>query len=113
MLIYIDVIEFQGEHIQRFYRNMAANFKAAYESRFTELHQEGRLNQQADPLFAVMMIFRFLFQYYMVETSFGVEDHFGFDSDAVAGKVQDLILHGLLNPSTSETTTTTPTSAEA
>ncbi|MBO1317298.1 TetR/AcrR family transcriptional regulator [Acanthopleuribacter pedis] len=99
MLIYIDVIEFQGTHIQRFYHNMAANFKNAFGDHFDRLRREGALHEDADPLFAVMMCFRFLFQYYLVETSFGVENHFGIESEEVGGKVSQLLLHGLLDPS--------------
>ncbi len=96
MLIYIDVIEFHGEHINRVYANMAANFRQAYQSRFDELSADQKLRKGADPLFAVMLTYRFFFHYFLVETSFGVADHFGFSSDAVIEKTQDLILHGLL-----------------
>ncbi len=96
MLIYIDVIEFKGEHIQRFYENMALRFKTAYGPRFAELEAQGRLNKGADLLFAVMLTFRFFFQYYLVETSFGVKDHFGFTSKEVTEKAKNLLLHGLL-----------------
>ena len=96
MLIYIDVIEFQGEHIQRFYRDMAERFKQAYSERFNELGEQGKLSEKADPLFAVMLTYRFFFHYFLVETTFGVEDHFGFTSEEVAAKAQQVILHGLL-----------------
>lgn len=98
MLIYIDVIEFQGTHIQRFYRNMADNFSQAFGDHFDRMRREGTIHEDADPLFAVMMCFRFLFQYYLVETSFGVENHFGIESEAVGAKVAQLMLHGLLDP---------------
>lgn len=96
MLIYIDVIEFHGEHINRVYRNMAANFRSAYQQRFDDLERQGELRQSADPLFAVMLTYRFFFHYFLVESSFGVADHFGFSSETVIEKTNDLILHGLL-----------------
>ena len=96
MLIYVDVIEFHGEHINRVYRNMAANFKAAYQERFDQLERDQVLRPQADPLFAVMLTYRFFFHYFLVESTFGVADHFGFSSDTVIAKTNDLILHGLL-----------------
>lgn len=95
-LIYVDVIEFHGEHIQRFYRGMADRFKKTYGPRFQALRDAGRLKPDADPLFAVMMTFRFFFHYFLVETSFGVEDHFGFGTQEVIRKAQQTILHGLL-----------------
>ncbi len=96
MLIYIDVIEFQGEHINRFYKNMATRFRTAYKDRFQQLVAEKRLNPEADPFFAVMMTFRFFFNYYLVETSFGVDNHFGYSGEEVISKAQETILHGLL-----------------
>lgn len=97
-LIYVDVIEFRGEHIQRFYRNMAERFQAVYGERFETMRAEGLLNDGADPLFAVMLTFRFFFHYFLVETSFGVEDHFGFSAEEVIDKAKHTILHGLLKP---------------
>ena len=97
-LIYVDVIEFRGEHIQRFYRSMAERFKRVYGSRFEVLAERGVLNEEADPFFAVMLTFRFFFHYFLVETSFGVEDHFGFGSKEVIAKARQLVLHGLLKP---------------
>ena len=98
MLIYIDVIEFRGEHIQRFYRDMAERFRSVFGERFEALRSEGRLNPNVDPLFAVMLTYRFFFQYFLVETSFGVKDHLGFSAEEVAAKAEDLVLHGLLSP---------------
>ena len=98
-LIYVDMIEFKGEHINRFYRNMAANFRKAYRKRFQELRDAGRFDQGADPYFAVMMTFRFFFQYYLVESSFGVANHFGFTSEEVIKKAEATILYGILNDS--------------
>jgi len=95
-LIYIDVIEFKGEHIHRFYANMADNFRRVYGPQFDAPQTRKRFHEKADPLFAVMMTFRFFFQYFLVETSFGVEDHFGYDDGKVMAKMKDLMLYGLL-----------------
>jgi len=97
-LIYVDVIEFKGEHIQRFYTSMAERFKATYGPSFEEMKRKGLFNPEADPLFAVMMTFRFFFNYFLVETSFGVLDHFGLNTNQVVEQARQLILHGLLAP---------------
>jgi len=97
-LIYVDVIEFRGEHIQRFYRNMAERFQQTYGEHFETMKAQGVFHADADPLFAVMLTFRFFFHYFLVETSFGVEDHFGFSSEQVISKAKQTILHGLLKP---------------
>lgn len=96
MLIYIDVIEFSGEHIKRFYADMAENFRRVFGPSFEA--NKHRFRPEADPLFAVMMTFRFFFQYFLVETSFGVADHFGLDKDAVRAKARELLMGGLLRP---------------
>ena len=41
LLIYLDVIEFQGEHIRAFYEGMAARFAAAYGPRFAQRQRSG------------------------------------------------------------------------
>ena len=98
LLIYIDVIEFNGEHIRRFYADMAENFRRVFGPGFADPERAESFNPGADPLFAVMMTFRFFFQYYLVESSFGVADHFGFTEEAVISKAKELILHGLMRP---------------
>ncbi|MDJ0838875.1 MAG: TetR/AcrR family transcriptional regulator [Acidobacteriota bacterium] len=102
MLIYIDVIEFQGEHIRRFYADMADNFRKVFGPGFEDPQRKRSFNPDADPLFAVMLTFRFFFQYFLVETSFGVDNHFGLDLKEVIAKAKQLLLHGLLKSSGEE-----------
>lgn len=110
LLIYIDVIEFQGEHVQRIYRQMVKVFRQVFEARFRALEAEGKLAPGADPLVAVMMVVRFFFQYFTVETCFGVEHHFGLDTETMVQKAKSLFLHGLLHgdPSLSPTPNADP-----
>jgi AcrR family transcriptional regulator len=76
MLIFIDVIEFRGEHIHSFYEAMPARFATAYEANFARKREAGRLGD-TDPLVAVMLATRWLFYYFTVEKCFGVPMHFG------------------------------------
>lgn len=94
-LIYVDILEFKGEHINRFYSRMAEGFRLAYGERFQHLREAEMIDPQADPLFAVMMTYRFFFHYFLVESAFGVENHFGYSTEAVIEKARYLILHGL------------------
>ncbi len=95
LLVFIDVIEFQGRHIRYFYESMADRFKAAYGPRFEELRRQGRLTD-ADPMVAVMVATRWLFYFYTVEKCFGVPMHFGMDaSQAVDGFIR-ILRRGLL-----------------
>ncbi len=95
LLVFIDVIEFQGRHIRSFYETMADRFKAAYGKHFEELEREGRLTD-ADPMVAVMVATRWLFYFFTVEKCFGVPMHFGMDaSQAVDGFIR-ILRNGLL-----------------
>jgi AcrR family transcriptional regulator len=76
MLIFIDVIEFRGQHIHAFYESMPARFAAVYEKNFARKRREGRLGD-ANALVAVMLATRWLFYYFTVEKCFGVPMHFG------------------------------------
>lgn len=99
LLIYVDVIEFNGENINRVYRNMAAAFRRAYSARFKALRGDPRINPEADLDLAIMMVVRFFFHYFLVETSFGVRDHFGFTTEQVVDKAREIFLHGILRNS--------------
>jgi AcrR family transcriptional regulator len=94
-LIYVDVIEFEGVHIRKFYKEMATRFEA-----FIDHHDKskfsGRLRPEISPVAAVMMVSRFFLNYFAVEVVFGVPNHFGKDTDAVIAEVADVFRKGLL-----------------
>jgi TetR/AcrR family transcriptional regulator, acrAB operon repressor len=97
-LIYVDVVEFEGLHIRRFYQQMAqrfATFMARHPGR-TELRD--KLRNGVSPLSAIMLVSRFLLHYYSVELVFGVPDHFGKDTDTVLREIADILRHGMLRP---------------
>jgi AcrR family transcriptional regulator len=92
LLVFVDVIEFKGQHIRFFYETMADRFKEKYGPHFEELAREGRL-ADADPMVAVMVATRWLFYFYTVEKCFGVPMHFGMDAQqAVDGFIRILRL---------------------
>lgn len=99
-LIYVDVVEFDGSHIRRFYSEMASRFEA-----FLATHRDRlRLDQIRDdvsPLTAIMVASRFFLQYFAVELLFGVPNHFGRDTDAALKEIVDILTHGMLRPAVS------------
>jgi AcrR family transcriptional regulator len=98
LLVFVDVIEFKGQHIRFFYETMADRFKEKYGPHFEELAREGRL-ADADPMVAVMVATRWLFYFYTVEKCFGVPMHFGMDTQqAVDGFIRILRLGLLRQP---------------
>jgi len=102
LLVFIDVIEFKGQHIREFYETMADRFRATYGPRFEQLAREGRL-AEGDPMVAVMVATRWLFYFYTVEKCFGVPMHFGMDAtQAVEGFIR-ILRYGILRGTNGET----------
>ena len=95
MLIFIDVIEFQGIHIRAFYESMAERFQATYSSSFEQRKQNGLLGE-VDPLVAVMVATRWLFYFYTVEKCFGVPMHFGMDTSQAVDEFIRIVRYGVL-----------------
>jgi len=95
LLIYVDVIEFQGEHIRSFYEGMADRFKDTYGERFQERRQAGELGD-VDPMVAVMVATRWFFYFFTVEKCFGVPMHFGMSPESAVQEFIRLLRRGLL-----------------
>jgi AcrR family transcriptional regulator len=94
-LIYVDVVEFEGGHIRKFYSDMASRFEA-FLSRPEARQATASLRPDVSPLVAVMLTTRFLLQYFTVEILFGVPNHFGRDTETVLREIADLLSHGML-----------------
>jgi len=95
LLIYVDVIEFRGEHIRTFYETMAGRFEEAYAESFAKAQEEGRLGE-IDPLVAVMTACRWLFYFFTVEKCFGVPMHLGKSSKEVVNEFIRILRYGVL-----------------
>ena len=99
-LIYVDVVEFEGSHIRKFYSEMArrfADFMAVY-GRPAEI--SSRLRPGISPLSAVMLASRFFLNFFAVEILFGVPDHFGKNTDQVIAEIADILRHGMARSDT-------------
>jgi AcrR family transcriptional regulator len=95
MLIFIDVIEFRGQHIRTFYETMAERFQAVYKESFERRRKEGRLGE-IDPVVAVMVATRWLFYFFTVEKCFGVPMHFGMDTSQAVDQFIRIVRYGVL-----------------
>ncbi len=102
LLIFIDVIEFRGQHIRTFYEGMADAFAAAYSGSFERLKREGRLGD-IDPLVAVMFATRWLFYFFTVEECFGVPMHFGMNEHQAVDEFIKILRLGVLPRRAGET----------
>jgi AcrR family transcriptional regulator len=95
-LIYVDVVEFDGKHIRRFYSEMAHRFEAFMTAHPGQAGIKAKLRPGVSPVSAIMLASRFLLHYYAVEFVFGVKNHFGKNSDDVLKEIADMLRHGML-----------------
>ena len=91
-LIYVDVVEFDGTHIRKFYEDMATRFDTFLKSHHIAPHLADGLS----PTSAVMLATRIFFNYFSVEIIFGVKDHFGKNTDEVVGEISRILRSGML-----------------
>ena len=97
-LIYVDVVEFEGSHIRKFYLEMAGRFERFVDLHRDEIKLEGKLRPEVQPASAVMFAFRTFLQHFAVELIFGVPDHYGKNTDEVVGEISHILRHGMLKP---------------
>ncbi len=95
-LIYVDVVEFEGIHIRKFYSDMATRFERFAERHRNTLRAEGRLRDGLSPGSAIMLATRIFLNYFAVEVLFGVKDHFGKTSEEALRQIADVLRHGML-----------------
>ncbi len=94
-LIYVDVVEFEGSHIRKFYSDMASRFEAFLAT--PQAREQARaLRAGVSPLSAIMLTTRFLLHYYTVEILFGVPNHFGQDADAALRDIAAILSDGMI-----------------
>ena len=96
-LIYVDVVEFEGSHIRKFYADMASRFEAFLSQNRDQLNLD-RLRPGVSPTSAVMIASRLLLHYFSVELVFGVPNHFGSDTETALKQIADILSHGMLTP---------------
>jgi AcrR family transcriptional regulator len=97
-LIYVDVVEFEGAHIRKFYSDMAARFESFIEAHYEPGALEGKLRTGVSPGSAAMLAARIFLNYFAVEIIFGVPDHFGKRSEESLHEIADILRYGLLAP---------------
>ena len=96
-LIYVDVVEFDGSHIRKFYADMAKRFES-FLDRHDRSSIEARMRDGVDPVSAMMLAARVYLNYFSVEILFGVRDHFGKSRDEIVSEIADILRHGMLKP---------------
>lgn len=95
-LIYVDVVEFDGSHVRKFYAEMANRFDAFLKTHNMEEPLRRKLREGLSPISAVMLATRIFYNYFSVEILFGVKDHFGKGTDEVVAEISTILRHGML-----------------
>ena len=95
LLIYVDVIEFRGQHIRTYYEGMAGRFEEAYGDRFRERKEAGDFGD-VNPMVAAMLATRWFFYFFTIEKCFGVPMHFGMSPQKAVDEFIRLMRYGLI-----------------
>ena len=95
-LIYVDVVEFDGTHVRKFYANMAERFATFMKATGMETELASKLAVGLSPLSAVILATRIFYNYFTVEILFGVKDHYGKETDAAVREISRILRHGML-----------------
>lgn len=95
-LIYVDVVEFEGSHIRKFYSRMARRFEAFLASHYDPEELEAKLRPGVTPASAAMLVARVYLNYFAVEILFGVKDHFGKGPEESLQEIADMLRFGIL-----------------
>ena len=94
-LIYVDVIEFGGTHIQKFYESMSGRFTGFFEEQGSLDDTRARLRPSVSPTSALLLTARVFFNYFSLEILFGVHEPFGKSSEEVVNEIADTIRNGI------------------
>ncbi len=94
-LIYVDVIEFRGTHIQQFYSDMGERFTRILEEQGILEEVQKQLRPGVSPASALLLTARVFFNHFVMEILFGVRSPFGKEPDEVVKEVADIIRNGV------------------
>jgi len=94
-LIYVDVIEFDGTHIQKFYGEMGQRYAKMFTGGGLQ-EIRNRLRPDVSPVSALLMTSRIFFNYFSLEVLFNVPQPFGKDSMQIVKEIADILRHGMV-----------------
>ena len=94
-LIYVDVIEFDGTHIRKFYSEMGQRISATLGEEAMQ-RIASRLRPNVSPVSALLLTTRIFFNYFIIEILFNVAEPFGKESGEVIREIADILRNGML-----------------
>ena len=92
-LFYVDVIEFGGTHLQKFYSAISNRYSRYFASQPPEIVK--RLRANVSPESALQLTARLFFNYFSLEILFGVPEPFGKTPNQVVKELADIIRNGV------------------
>ena len=95
-LIYVDVVEFKGIHIHKYYTEMAGRFAAFLNHRYPGDALKDQLAVGVEPNTALMLASRVFIQYYALEIVFDIPQQFGLSTPLAIREVSEILRHGIL-----------------
>jgi len=97
-LIYVDVVEFQGTHLRKYFSEMPDRFHAMLSKHYPGDLLKESLAPECTPKTAVMLACRVFLQYFAVEILFGVTGQFGLDTATSIAETANILRYGMLRP---------------
>ena len=95
-LIYVDVIEFDGTHIRKFYAEMANRYTKRLQQEGVMENIRARLRPGVSPVSAMMLATRIFINYFSMEILFGVPEPFGKDSGQIINEIAEILRFGMM-----------------
>ena len=96
ILVYVDVIEFEGTHIRHFYGDLARRFAEIVATEEEMADIMSRLRPSVSPVSALLLTSRLFFSYFTIEVLFNVPEPFGKDSTTVVKEISDILRKGMV-----------------
>lgn len=96
-LIYVDVIEFQGHHVRKFYGEMGQRFADTLGRNGGLERIAAKLRPGVSPVSALLLTQRMFFSYFTIEILFNVPEPFGKDSSQVVREISDILRNGMVD----------------
>lgn len=95
-LIFVDVIEFEGIHIRKFYTGMATRIERFLAAEQRAVKLAPRLRPEVSPLSAALIASRLFMAFFTVEVVFRVPNHFGKPPEEAVAEIAAVLRHGML-----------------
>ncbi len=95
-LFYVDAVEFDGRHIQRFYGDLAQRFEQFAETHRTTLALDSHFRDDVPPGAALVLATRVFIYYFSVESLFGVEQQMGLPTPDAVRLIAGILRRGMM-----------------